>query len=545
MQVKDPDFKYTAKFDAVATFDFGKWKEAKAKREVFASLDNLRSLLPEDAEIKDNPDLLYTSFNVAVVNLVNANDHGIATDTALAISKYFVNKQANIEHSRWDIIGHIISQGFSSFGESKILTADKLAGTKEPFNICVGAVVYKIVREYMAQIIKESSDKTSDYHEYISASWEIGFNEFDIILGSKKISDATVISDPKEVAKYTPYLRMEGGDGFTPDGTPVYCLIKGDARPLGCGFTSSPAAAVKGVFVPEEKDEEEDPDRESSSSIQIGETPITGVLITDASISGSTGLNASITNTPIDVLVKDAVKDAVKKELEEIASKAENDAKNDATASSDQNNDKNLKNNNKNNSQHNKKTVNKNMKLKSTDDITSEYLQTAEASELKSFISDELKKVSDEYIEKLNKSETDKSEVASTLETTDKTLKELQTKFENLQKQVEAKEKQEAFDTRMDELSSEYELDDKQTKVVASQIKDLDETAYASWKTSFEPFGKKKVVASTNTEEKPDPVAALQNASASSATLPNAQSPEVDEFADMVGTLNKVITFKR
>lgn len=515
------EFKYKTKFSSNATFDFGKWKEAKAKKQVFASLDNLRSLLPADEEINDNPDLLFTSFNAAVVNLINANDHGITTETALAISKYFVHKHMNIEHSRWDVVGHIITQGFSSFGDNKILKEKDLAGTNEPFNICLGAIVYKIVREYMAEIIKESGDSKSEYHEYISTSWEVGFNEYDIVLGSKKISDATIISDPEEVAKYSQYLRMEGGEGFTPDGTPVYCLIKGDARPLGCAFTSSPAAAVKGVFVPktdsnddEEEDEEEDE-----------------------------GAKASDASTKLETPIGDIIEKAIEKEFE----------KRSAAASEEENSKKSI-DNTKNNSHNNKNTVIKYMKLKSTEEITPEYLQTAEASvEVRRFIADELDKTSQEFISKLDAANKEKDQVQANLDKQVKELTDLQNEFEVLKKQVEAKAKQEAFDARMDEITSKYELDDKQTKSIASQIKELDETAFATWKSDiFEPFAKVKtvVVASTEvapekekeTEKAPDPAEVVKTASASTATPPNAIAPEKNELDALVESLKRGIS---
>jgi hypothetical protein len=41
-------FKYKTKFESTAKYNFGKWKEAKASTEVFAPLDDLRSLLPDD-----------------------------------------------------------------------------------------------------------------------------------------------------------------------------------------------------------------------------------------------------------------------------------------------------------------------------------------------------------------------------------------------------------------------------------------------------------------------------------------------------------------
>jgi len=511
------DFKYKTKFSSNARLNFGKWKEAKAKSQVFASLDDLRSLLPSDEEITDNPDLLYTGFNAAVVNLINANDHGIATDTALSISKYFVHRHMNLEHSRWDVIGHIISQGFSSFGENKILTPESLVGTKDPFNICLGAIVYKIVREYMAQIIEESADKDGGYFQMISASWEVGYNEYDMVLGSKKIADAEIVTDETRIKELCKYLKVEGGDGFLPDGTPAYLLIKGDARPLGCAFTNSPAAAVTGLFVPEIEDEKENDGKKHRCS------------------------NNAKT---LEQIQQEA--EQVKQELES----AKRDLEEAKASLATEKNKNAIKDNDKNSSQINKLTVNRNMKLKSTEDITPEFLQTAEASvEVRTFISEQLKKTSDEFAEKVNAAEKDKTDVEASLTETKKVLQETKDELEKLSKQVEAKAKQEAFDARMEEISAAYLLNASQTTAVAAQIKDLDDAAFASWKTNFDLFATKQSEKSKEGEgegeKETEAEKALKTVEASKKTLPNAQAPEANEFDTLVKNLSKAITINK
>lgn len=497
------EFKYKTKFVSSATLNKGKWLEAKANNIAFAPLDDLRSLLPSDQEIGDNPDLLYTSFNAAVVNLVNANDHAIATDTALAMSKYFVNKHMNIEHNKYDIVGHIISQGFSSFGENKILKAAELTGSTDPFNISLGTVVYKYVREYVAEMIQESCDEDSDWFQSISASWEIGFNEFDIILGSKKLSDATIISDPEKIKEYSQYLKMEGGSGFLPDGTPVYCLIKGEARPIGCAFTSSPAAAVKGLYVVETPEQEEDPDLASKKK---GECSLEKI-------------NESVSR--VEETTKETQKSYAK--IIEICENLQKDIKN--------------------NSQIQKNTVNTNMKLKSKEDITPEFLQTAEASrEVQDFIVNELQKASQTFEEEKQTLVSAKADIEKQLEEVNKGLANTQEELNNLKLSVAEKEKQEAFDSRMEELSSNFELSDAQTKVIASQIKDLDENAFKSWKENFEVLFAKKQ--EKQEESKLSESIKEATASTTSATIPNTISPEVNEIEALAKSLRESVEIK-
>jgi len=524
------DFKYKTKFTSTARLDLGKWKEwqkVKASKQVFASLDDLRSLLPTDEEINDNSDLLYTSFNAAVVNLINANDHGIDTEMALEFSKYFKDRHMNLEHDRYEVVGHIISQGFSSYGENKIVTPESLIGTNQPFNICLGSVVYKVVREYIADFIEETADKDSCYHQMISASWEVGYNEYDIALGSKKLADAIRITDPEKINELKQYLKIEGGGGFLPDGTPCYCVIKGNARPLGCAFTNTPAADVSGVFVPEIKDDEEDASITRVNKGSEEETPEETPLI-----------NEELEAAKAELLKASEELETLKLELK---------------ASKNAENTNNLEIINKNSSQLKNNTVNKYMKLKSAQDITPEFLLTAEASvEVRQFITDELKKTSDDFAEKVKVALTEKETVEASLKETKATLDEtntslaaIQDELKTLKDSVDAKAKQEAFDARMEEISASYELSEAQSTAVASQIKELDEPSFTSWKTNFELFTPKKVVASTEDKEA-SAAAALKTATASTtATVPNSQAPETNELEVLVKNLSKAITINK
>jgi len=471
------DFKYTAKFECHANFQFGKWKEAKASNAVFGEYDlsDLRPLLPDDGEISDNPDLLYAAFNVAAVNLINARGHGITTETALKVAKYFVNRQINLEHDKYEIVGHAISQGFSTFKGSKLISAEELSGTSEPFNISLGAVVYKVAREYAAQYIEESARKGSGYYHDMSTSWEIGFDEYYIALGSRKLADAEIVTDDARILELSQYLEMEGGDGLTPDGTPVYCVITGDARPLGCAFTSSPASQVKGVFVPApaKKEEKKAFGEEEMASLQ--------------------------------------------ENIEKINTLDSQTEKNRVTITS--------------------------MKIKSIDDITPELFSVGKeveaSSSVKTFLNEELSKQSVDFVEKL-KIETEAKEGFETKfsEASDK-VQELTEKVEKLQLEADARDKQETFNTRMEEIASIFVLSDSQKKAVASSLVDLDEDGYTKQKAHLELFASKK--SDEKKEEKNVDLKELKDAQASQKELPNSQKSEEDE-TDYVSVLKSTIS---
>jgi len=88
------DFKYTAKFSDIllASADINS-PELNISE---ASLDSLKSLIPEDVDLDKNIDLMAIAFNAAVVNKFNRNGDGISSESAVKILDQFKHKPTNI-----------------------------------------------------------------------------------------------------------------------------------------------------------------------------------------------------------------------------------------------------------------------------------------------------------------------------------------------------------------------------------------------------------------------------------------------------------------
>ena len=250
--MKNQSFKYTSSFESsvVASCVEGSCQPFGISE---ASLDNLRPLIPEDVDLSKNIDLLGVAFNAAVVNKFNKNGDGINTETALDISEYFINKPTNIEHNKEKVVGHIISSSFSDINTSELLYPEQLEGSSKPFNISLGALVYKVVNPAFARMLEQTDDGEA-FHNQISASWEIGFNDYYIALGSKDLSEAELITDRAQIKEFKQYLQAYDGEGKLDDGTLVSRLVVGQIYPLGIGFTATPAAEVQGVIVENQKE---------------------------------------------------------------------------------------------------------------------------------------------------------------------------------------------------------------------------------------------------------------------------------------------------
>ena len=394
--------------------------EEKDKYLSLASLVDVGNFLP-NLDTEKNYDLLPIAFNACVANRANRNGDIIDTKTALEICESFVNKPINIEHNRDKVIGTILTAGFSAFGSDEVITdLDQIRENNGPFNLTLGGVVWKIVNSGITDLIEESNDPTSDNYLKISASWELGFSDYNIVAmegESKNMEDGEVISEFNAVEKIKNKLRGFGGDGKLEDGRSIYRQVINDVLALGIGLTETPAADVKGVAVKIKEDEIE-------KDLHANES----------------------------------------KEEENISQKSQRDV---------------IKNDD------NRTTKAKTMKINRIEDITDESLKELSASTVSDFIQKELEKASEDFSQERSKTQDALNEAKEKQETLSKEnaeiskrLEEFQTKINELESEKEERLQQEKFSVRMASFDEKYKLSDDDRKVLAAQIKDLDDESF-------------------------------------------------------------------
>jgi len=444
--------KYTTTFSSVIKPVVS---EEKDKYLALASMVELEKFLP-DVDIEKNIDLLPVAFNAFVANRVNKNGDVVDTETAVAMHENFINKPINIEHNRKSIVGTILTAGFSSFGTDESLTKEQVKDSKEPFNVTLGGVIWKIADQSLADKIESSSDPTSEDYMGISASWELGFSDYNLVIlegDEKNIENATEISDPDEVEKHMDKLKGFGGKGKFDDNSSVYRKVINDVVPLGIGLTENPAADVKGVLTE----------------------------------NGATEQKA---------LAKEAL------EKETISQNTKNTVKIRKVEA---------------------------MKIENLKDITDESLQTLTASDIHEFIQESLKKASEEYSSKKTEQEDSLNDAREQHETLSKEHDSLKTQLEDVVaqlKKLEAekaeKEKQEAFNQRMASFDERFNLDDEDRKVLASQIKDLDEEQFVDLDKTVSVLLSSKA---RSDEDEPAPEAPADEAAPAEAPAEEAPAP--------------------
>ncbi len=245
------DKKYKAQFSSTIKLGKAITKEELAGfKQNFAaasdSMDHLKAFLPTVNE--GNPDLLPVAFDSAVINLINANDDGILSKSALSLAKTAPFKFINVEHDRMYVVGTLVNYGFATLDGQK-LEEENLVANDEPYYLCLGGYIWKSVDPHLASLIEEASNPNSGAYKALAVSWEVGFDSYDISLGSKKLKDAVLVTDQAKKDEYDKYLKCNGGCGFLPDGTPLHRIVN-DANPTlyGIGITSNPAAPVTGIL---------------------------------------------------------------------------------------------------------------------------------------------------------------------------------------------------------------------------------------------------------------------------------------------------------
>jgi hypothetical protein len=248
-------FKYLARFDGIIVQ--AKVAQEEDKYLATASINQLRDFLPNHVDLDVNKDLLGVAFDAFVVNRGNKNGHMISTENALAMVSNFISKPFNIEHNRKTIVGFCTGYGFSEFGSSRPLTLEEVSATDAPFNVVLSGFVWKVANPEFAEELVSSSDPSSSDYLSVSASWELGFNEFNIAEGSKNLNEAVIIEDEHLITEQKDDLKVFGGSGIsTVTGKPIFLNLQGAILPLGIGFTNNPAAEVKGVAITHDKKED-------------------------------------------------------------------------------------------------------------------------------------------------------------------------------------------------------------------------------------------------------------------------------------------------
>lgn len=450
-----------------------------------ASLEQLRAFLPKDVDLDKNFDLLPIAGNAYVANKINANSDSVDTKTAIELADTLTLKFLDVEHDRKKLIGVIASAGFSEFGTDKPLTRDEVKDYTKPFNVTIAGYIWRVVNEDFADFIEETNDPFSENYLAASFSWEVMFANYKLILtdASRNLENGEYVTDESKIKELEGLLVTNGGSGKTSDGKIIGRVIEGTALPPGIGIVKNPAGQVKGIAV--EKSNESD----ASTKKENQQKP--DIESTEASTSQENN-----------------------KKSEEKISQIKNE---------------NVK-------------EHRIMKITKLSDINDEMLKEVKASAIHEFVESELRNAIKDHEAKekeakdaLAKEEDARKTLAAEQSKLTEKLQKLGEQLETMIKEKEARAKEEAFSARMQTLDTKFNLSDEDRKIIASQIKDLSDEAWAAYEKNADVLFREKVKKAPETpktEDKQETKAsaetvvdeALKNADKEKAGLPNTST---------------------
>lgn len=524
------DFKYSIKFDGIIVQAMVPFDEDKYL--AVASIDQLKQYLPQNVDLDVNRDLMGVAFDAFVVNRGNKNGHVISTDVALAMVENFINKPFNIEHNRKVVVGVCTGYGFSEFGSSKPLTLEEVKAMKDPFNVVLSGYVWKIVNPEFASELVESSDPSSNKYLSVSASWELGFNEFNVAKGNKNLADAIIIDKEDEIVELKDRLKVFGGNGTTEDGEIVLLNLQGSVLPLGIGFTNTPAAEVSGVIISYDEPQNEKTVKAEEEKYVCADCGYKGP---DTEVCPKCG----------------------SENYEEIEEEDDDEEENEVESSELKINKKSVQNENKN--------VKNTMQLKNIDDITEDSIKEVAASEVREFISNRIADLSKEWKTKVEEKETalkaaedQIAELKTSLESIKADSDKVKEEFNKIQEDLKAKEIEANFQRRMALLDEEFDLTDEDRSIIAEDLNAIEnDEQFEKWYKKFSTFAaaKKKMAKAemkkeeemkeekaSEVSESSEVVASeektveevISSAEVKEEVLPNAASPQEATLVDKI-----------
>ena len=244
------DFRYKTCFSSFARVAAGNDDTPKL---AVASIKELTKLLkPEIGSIiENNKDILTIISNLLLVGHVNLNGDAITKKDALAIYNNFKYKYLDIQHNKEDVAGCIYDSGFSKFPSSVIIDEEEARNTNGPIQLVISAFLWKIINPDLCSFLISASDESSPDYGAVSTSFELLFDNYDIVIGrngNTNIEEGELITkDHKDFEKFDHLLTCNDGPGKIGNDL-VGRILRDDIIPIGAGLVTKPASGLKGML---------------------------------------------------------------------------------------------------------------------------------------------------------------------------------------------------------------------------------------------------------------------------------------------------------
>lgn len=522
-----------------------------------AAADKLKSIIPESVRGENDIDLLPFAASLCNVGRANRNGDLIGSEVALAYYKSFYLRGINSRHKVSELCGVIVNTGVCRFDSEEVITEEE-AKTLSIYNIAVAGIIYRRVNPELADYLEEGGDPTSPYYGDLSLSWEIGFSEYDILIGSPYISEGKVISnDSGSFADYDKLLTANGGAGRDSKGNPVYRLIKGQIYPLGAGIVEKPAAYVKGIMTDTIIPTTPTPVNDETPEHELTESPEEETMEDQmdqmddmegkCAACGEVGIFTKVGDRYACAKCDTSYSGSYFATYQDAYKQSMSDDKNSIVLA-------NSLDNNKLNANPQEMCVNKKekiMKITKIEDITDESLKETTASVMSDFISSELQKACDKYTGEIKSKDEMITNAQTAISDLNKSIEELRAKISESDAKEASRTALEQLNVRLAAFDDKYNLSDEARATIGGRIKGMDETAFAEYEKELSVLFKDNVKTKVSTAavvEDSEVSAAQAVASAASTqttvTPPNVVAPvlSLKDRMKEAFSFNKVVT---
>jgi hypothetical protein len=441
-----------------------------------AALNSLVEVFDDDIKetIIQNPDLLFWASNLALLDVANLNGDCLLKEDALRVYQKCKLKLLDIEHDRKQVVGAIHSAGFSSYPDNVMISLEEAVSSDQLIQMVVGGYVWRVVNSELCDFIESCSYETSPTYGDVSTSFELAFDGYKIGVGNGKnryVKDALKIisSEDQDFKKYSLYLNANGGKGVDENNNIVYRILGGDILPLGAGIVSKPASGLKGVLAISPDMIKEEPEEDENGENEVENEPTTPAPQSE-DVTDKEQVNLTITNTYFAEKSEKVSVEASQLEVLNIK---------DSTISV-------------NNIIDNLSP----MKIKSFDELAQNWGEVKKLETAASVITD-LKEVAEastrekieeaialksvEFSKELDTQKSLASELEKAKNEAEASNKELsasvqalQTELQKLQAAHLAKAAEDKYNSRMEALDTEFELDDEDRQFLAEEVKSID-----------------------------------------------------------------------
>ena len=275
----------------------------------------------------------------------------------------------------------------------------------------------------------------------------------------------------------------------------------GDVIFAGIGIVENPAAyPIDAITVKASKEsnsaqnEQSQDNKDDSDKEQTIEEKMSSIKECLRNINKSLNISDKDLECVAELLLEKEGKQDLVNTLTEIAAN-----KKEIISNSNQNLTEIFSTNEKTISQNTKTNVKETMNINKVEDITTESLKEITASQIQDFIQKKCAEISENWVNEKKAKEEELKAFTESKKVLDDTVTSLNTKLAEVNKSLETikaeaaeKAKIETYNQRMAHIESIYELDSEITKIVASDLKDIDEEGFKKVEEKYKVLFKDK-----------------------------------------------------